>query len=223
MIKNYFKIAWRNLLKNRVYSLINITGLSLSVTFCLLLFFYIRYEQSFDSFHKKKDRLFRLEMTSLWGNDQELVKPGIFSFLTKQDDVDYQLAFPIVASGDMENTFPEIKSITRFKDEGGQLVKAGKEVFKENHILYADENFFNNFSFPLKKGNPNTVLLSDNNIILSETVAKKYFGIADPIGKPIGLTSDSNQVYTVAGIAEDAPANSSIQFGLVIPLHSDPS
>jgi putative ABC transport system permease protein len=223
MIKNYLKIAWRNLLKNKVYSLINLVGLSLSVTFCLLLFFYIRNEQSFDSFHKKKDRLFRLEMTSLWGSDNEQPKPGIFSFLTKQDDIDYQLAFPIVASGDMENTFPEIKSITRFKDEGGQLVRAGKGVFKENHILYADENFFNNFSFPLKKGNPRTALLSDNNIILSETVAKKYFGMADPIGKMVSLTSDSNQVYTVAGIAADAPVNSSIQFGLVIPLHSYPS
>ncbi|HEX4373487.1 MAG TPA: ABC transporter permease, partial [Puia sp.] len=168
MLRNYIKIAWRNLLKNRTFSIINIAGLSFSVAFCLLLFFYIRYEQSFDTFHQKKDRLFRLEMTSMWKGDDGEKKKSIFSFLTKQDDQEYGLVFPVVVSGDMQNTFPEIKSITRLKDEGGSLLKAKNAVFKEEHILYADDNFFTNFSFHLKEGNAKTILTSTKNIVLSE-------------------------------------------------------
>src|SRR5271154_6675374 len=123
MFQNYLKIAWRNLLKHRTFSIINIVGLSFSVAFCLLLFFYIRHEQSYDSFHAKKDRLFRLEMTSMWKSDDTLKKKSVFSFLTKGDDEQYGLGFPLIVSGDMQNVFPEIKSITRLKDEGGQLLK----------------------------------------------------------------------------------------------------
>ncbi|HEY4875613.1 MAG TPA: ABC transporter permease, partial [Puia sp.] len=220
MLRNYIKIAWRNLLKNRTFSIINIAGLSFSVAFCLLLFFYIRYEQSFDTFHQKKDRLFRLEMTSMWKRDDAEKKKNIFSILTKQDEQEYGLVFPVVVSGDMQNTFPEIKSITRFKDEGGSLLKTKNAVFKEEHILYADDNFFTNFSFHLKQGNAKTILISTKNIVLSETTAKKYFGRQDAIGKTIQFAGDTTQLYTVAGIAEDAPANSSIQYNVVIPLLS---
>jgi putative ABC transport system permease protein len=159
-------------------------------------------------------------MTSMWKGDDAEKKKSVFSFLTKQDDQEYGLVFPVVVSGDMQNTFPEIKSITRLKDEGGSLLKAKNAVFKEEHILYADDNFFTNFSFHLKEGNAKTILTSTKNIVLSETTAKKYFGKQDAIGKTIQFAGDSTQLYTVAGIAEDAPANSSIQYNVVIPLLS---
>jgi len=223
MFKNYLKTAVRNLLRNKAFSFINIIGLSVSVAFCLLLFMHIRFEQSFDTFHKKKNHLFRLEMTNLFAEtDTEKKEKSFFSFLTKQDDADNQLVFPVVVAADLQSTFPEIKSITRFKDGGSQLVKAKNEVFKENHIVYADNNFFNNFSFKLKQGNVATALSSKNNIVLSQTTALKYFGNTNAIGNIIQLTSDTTHLFTVAGIAEDAPANSSIQYDMLLPNISFP-
>src|SRR5689334_16344535 len=150
MFKNYVKIAWRNIVKKKTFSIINITGLSVSVAFCLLLFFYIRHEQSYDTFHAKKDRLYRLEMSNVWAkkDDEAKEKKDIFSSLTKDNDVKNQLVFPVVVSVDMQPVFPEIKSITRFKGLGEELVRVGDEVYKEEHVMMADSNFFSNFSFP---------------------------------------------------------------------------
>src|SRR5438045_4896505 len=97
MFKNYCKIAWRNIIKNKALSIINITGLSVSIAFCLLLFFYIRYEQSYDAFHEKKDHLFRLEMSNTWPSSDN-GKKSIFSFLTKNDDIQNQLVFPAIVA-----------------------------------------------------------------------------------------------------------------------------
>ncbi len=221
MFKNYFKIAWRNIIKHRTLSIINITGLSVSIAFCLVLFFYIRYEQSYDSFHTKKDHLFRLEMSNTFPSS-DTAKKSIFSFLTKNDDVQNQLVFPVIVAANMQNAFPEIKSITRFKDNGDQLVKVNNQTYKEKHILLSDPNFFNNFSFPLLKGNPKTALNSNNNIIISKSLAKKYFGNDDALGKTIEVDMDTAQLYTVSGVAKDAPGNSSIQYDLIIPIESDP-
>ena len=98
MLKNYIKIGLRNLRKNKVFTLINITGLSVSVTFCVLLFLHIRQEQSFDSFHSKKERLYRLEMTDFWVQAKDKPKTHFFSFLTKDDDVKNVLVFPLVVA-----------------------------------------------------------------------------------------------------------------------------
>jgi len=114
MIKNYFKIAWRNLIRNKTSSFINITGLFVSIAFCLLLFFYIRHEQSYDTFHKKKDHLIRLEMSNTFPLS-DTAKKGFFSFLTKNDDIKNQLVFPVIVAANMQNQFPEIKAITRFQ------------------------------------------------------------------------------------------------------------
>jgi len=221
MIKNYLKIAWRNLIKNKSLSIINITGLSVSVAFCLLLFFYIRYEQSYDSFQATKDHLFRLEMSRTFPTS-DTAKKSIFSFLTKNDDVNNQLVFPVIVASDMQNEFPEIKSITRFKDNGDLLVKVNNQTYKEKHTLFADSNFFSNFSFHLLKGDSKTVLDLNNSVVISASLAKKYFGNENPIGKTIELNLDTMLLYTVTGIAEDAPQNSSIQYDLVVPIESDP-
>jgi putative ABC transport system permease protein len=219
MLKNYLKIGWRNLVRHRSFSIINIVGLSLSVAFCLLVFFYIRYEQSYDAFHAKKDRLFRLEMGNTSPEQSE--KKQFFSFLTKNDDTKNQVVTPLVVGPDMQQHFPEIKSFTRFKDVGEQLVKVNDQVFKQKHTLYADDNFFRNFSFRLLQGNPATVFKSSQSIVLSEDEAKRYFGNQDPIGKTLSFIDDSSKLFTVTGVAENAPANSSIQYGALIPVRSD--
>jgi len=222
MFRNYFKIAWRNIVKNKTFSIINITGLSVSVAFCLLLFFYIRYEQSYDSFHVKKDHLFRMEMSNIFPSADTAKKKSILSFLTKNDDVKNQLTFPLVIAANMQNTFPEVKSITRFKDEKDNIIKVNNEAYKEPHMLYADSNFFSNLSFHLLKGNPKTVLNSTGNIVISASLAKKYFGNKNPVGKTIQVIIDTTQTFIISGVAEDAPHNSSIQYSVVMPLLSYP-
>src|SRR6185503_8621921 len=219
---NYFKIAWRNIVKNKTFSIMNITGLSVSVAFCLLLFFYIRYEQSYDSFHVKKDHLFRMEMSNIFPSADTAKKKSILSFLTKNDDVKNQLTFPLVIAANMQNTFPEVKSITRFKDERDNIIKVNNEAYKEPHMLYADSNFFSNLSFHLLKGNPKTVLNSTGNIVISASLAKKYFGNKNPVGKTIQVIIDTTQTFIISGVAEDAPHNSSIQYSVVMPLLSYP-
>lgn len=220
MFKNYFKIAWRNINKNKTFSIINITGLSVSVAFCLLLFFYIRYEQSYDSFHAKKDHLFRLEMSNTFPSADTAKEKSIFSFFTKGDNVKNQLDFPLIIAGNLQNAFPEVKSITRFADEGGNIIKVNNQAYKEQHVLYADSNFFNNLSFHLLKGNPKTVLNSTSDIVISASLAKKYFGNQNPVGKTIQVIVDTTQTFIISGVVEDAPHNSSIQYSVVMPLLS---
>ncbi|HTR30748.1 MAG TPA: hypothetical protein VMH27_15865 [Puia sp.] len=128
MFYNYLKTAWRNLLRNPTLSLINLVGLSVSVAFCVLLFFHIRYEQSFDGFHANGDRLFRLEMSDFWNGD-----PGNES---------HQLLMPLIVGKEIKSRFPEVKTAVVFEDEtvhfGEQLVRADNQVYKEKGVIYAD-------------------------------------------------------------------------------------
>jgi putative ABC transport system permease protein len=227
MIKNYIKIAWRNLLKNRIFSIINIAGLSVSVAFCLLIFFYIRTEQSYDTFHAKKDRLFRVEMSNTGSSDDEKPAKSLLSVFTKYDDVKNRLSFPLVVGPDMQQHFPEVKSVTRFNGGGEKLIKVDNQLYKQPNVIFADYTFFTNLSFHFINGNARTAFSNPQNIILSESTAKKYFpkdaghGYQDPIGKTIAFISDTTRLFTVAGITEDAPANSSIQYSIVVPLVAD--
>jgi putative ABC transport system permease protein len=222
MIKNYLKTAWRNLLRNRTLSLINLTGLSISVAFCALLFFHMRYEASFDTFHANGKRLYRVEMSNLFARPDERPKTSIFASLTADADQRNDLTFPLVAGPDMKNQFPDVNSFVRFQAQVGQLVRADKSVYKETQTVYADASFFTSFSFPLVKGDARTALATAGNVVLSASTAKKYFGDKDPIGRTIELVSDSNRLLKVVGVAADAPANSSIQFSVVVPVLSDP-
>jgi putative ABC transport system permease protein len=223
MFKNFFKISWRNIIKNWTYSALNVLGLSVSIAFCLLLFFYIKYEKSFDRFHEKEPRLYRLEMTNIFaGSDDTVKKTGAFSFSNEYDQMKNQLTFPLVIGAAMQNTFPEIRSITRFQDAGEYVTLANNQTFKEDHVVFADNNFFNNFSFHFLIGNPKDALKSPFNVVISAAVSKKYFAYANPVGSTIKLITDTTQVYTVSAVVADAPENSSIQYSLIVPLVSDP-
>ncbi|HLX91114.1 MAG TPA: ABC transporter permease [Puia sp.] len=226
MLKNYLKIAWRNMFRNRLFTIINTVGLSFSVAFCLLLFFYIRNEQSYDSFPTKKDRLFRLEKTNMWVSAPVKPKPGFLSFLSASDETANDIEFPLIVGPDLQNAFPEIASVTRFQNLsnhfGGELIRVRDEVFRENDVYYADQNFFNTFSLPFISGNPSTALGAAGRVVLSETAVKKYFGRDNPIGKTVALVNDSNRLLTVTGVAKDPPSNSSIQFAMVVSLQTDP-
>src|ERR1700760_909539 len=134
MIKSYLKTAWRNLLRNRTFTIINLAGLSISVAFCLLLFYHIRWEQSFDNFHANKDRIFRCESST-----------------EKEGEEKNGLVFPIVSGPELQRNFPEVAAVNRLRNGRG-LVKAGENVYDEKEILYADETFFQGFFFLFFKG-----------------------------------------------------------------------
>jgi putative ABC transport system permease protein len=213
MFYNYLKTAWRNLMRNPTLSLINLVGLSVSVAFCVLLFFHIRYEESFDRFHVNRDRLFRMEMSDFFSGDPVGKTRG--------------LEFPIVVGRDLKDKFPEVSNVIVFKDHtvhmGQQLVRAGNEVYKEKGVYFADSSFLTRLSFPLVKGNSRTALSLPGNVVLSASTARKYFGHGDAVGRTIQLVSDSNRIFRVTGIAADAPDNSSIQFAMIFPLAAGPS
>jgi putative ABC transport system permease protein len=222
MLRNYIKIAWRNLRNNRIFSVINIVGLSFSIAFCLLLFFYIRKEQSYDTFSENKDRLFRFESTKLLDNTDKKPSSHLLSFLTKDNEVNNGLVTSLIIGRDIQQNFPEVKSITRFEDAYNSFVRLNKRVFKIKDVLYADDNFFKTFSFHIIRGNAEALRTSVNNAVISENMARKYFGNTEAIGKTIYLIGDSTQLFTVAAIAENTPDNSSIQYDIVLPLQADP-
>jgi putative ABC transport system permease protein len=222
MLRNYIKIAWRNLLKYRTFSIINIIGLSFSVAFCLLLFFYIRKEQSYDTFPENKSRLFRFESTNMWGTTDKKPSNSLFSSFTKDNEVNNGLVTSLIIGRDIQQNFPEVKSITRFQDAYKSFVRLNKGVYKITNVLYADDNFFKTFSFRIIKGNAEALRTSVNNAVISENIARKYFGNTEAIGKTIKLISDSSRLFTIAAIAENTPDNSSIQYDIVLPLQADP-
>ena len=197
MIKNYFKIAWRNLKKNKIFSLINILGLTIGITGCMMIFLFIMNEFSFDSFHKDEKNIYRV----MRGYD--LSKPSA-----------PYLSGPYATA--LLNDFPgEIKKAVRILSTNS-LVSFGEKAFNEKKFYMADADFFTLFSFPLVKGNPETALKEPNSIVLTESTAKKYFGKEDPMGKVVEI--DKHLQLKVTGIAKDVPANSHLDFDMVQPL-----
>ncbi|WP_134088718.1 ABC transporter permease [Olivibacter sp. XZL3] len=200
MLKNYFKIAWRSLMKNKLFSFINILGLSIGITTCMMIFLFILNEFSVDDFHDKKDRIYRV-MRGITVNEQE-------------KNVAY-LSGPYAPA--LLNDFKgEIKKAVRVNPTEG-LVRIGDQSFLEKKIYDVDSDFLQLFSFPLLAGDPSTVLKDPTNVVLTESTAKKYFGgIDQAMGQVIEL--DKNLQLKVMGIAKDVPSNSHLDFDLLVPL-----
>jgi putative ABC transport system permease protein len=203
MFRLYTKIAWRNLVRNRVYSVINIVGLALGITAFLLILEYVSFEKSYNQFHKALNSTYRLVNEDTKGGTWAQVEPG-WAAKAKQ-------------------SFPEIKAYCRFEEGVSQgIVKADGDnavPFRENKTGYADSNFFSFFSFPLVKGrasdfgDPNTVFLSVN-------AAQKYFGSKDPLDRSISLYNQFGEAkYAVKGVY-NIPENSDIQYDMVFSLET---
>ncbi len=200
MFKNYFKTAWRNLVKNKSFSLINIMGLTIGITVCMMIFLFIMNEFSVDDFHKDGAHIYR-------------VMRG-FQRDGKTNEVAY-LSGPYAPA--LMNDFKgQVLKAVRV-NPNDDLITVGNQSFHEKKVLNADSNFFTFFSFPLVKGNASTVLQEPGNVVLTETTAKKYFGSIDnAMGKTIMVEKD--RPMKVAGIAKDVPSNSHLDFDLVTPL-----
>ena len=200
MFKNYFKIAFRNIQRNKIYSFINIAGLSLGLACAMLIILYVKDEVSFDRFHKNGNNIYRIASIMQFGGEEK--KLGITGFLQGP-------RFTQNVSG--------IKSFVRLQG-GRQDFKKGTDIQSQD-ILYADSTFFSVFSFPLLSGNPVTCLTEPHTIVLTEDEAKKQFGTSDVLGKNILIREDSAFVpYKVTAVAKDCPQNSSIQFSALLPF-----
>ncbi len=200
MFENYFKIAWRNLWRNRVFSIIKILGLSIGLTVCMLILLYTKDELSYDQFHENKSQIFRIIQAFQIGKEPTQVIATTNSI--------------------MGETFAkEIPGIQQYIRVNGAnvTVKKGSEVVTEKPLC-VDENFLSVFTFPLLRGSTTTALKDPHSVVLSKDMAKKYFGITDVIGKTMQLKIDNEfENFTVTAVAENSPENSSLKAGMLLP------
>lgn len=207
MYSNYLKIAIRNLAKHRLYSFINIGGLSVGIGACLLILLFVIHEHSYDSFHQNAGNIYSVYSRIRIGGDT-VQTPGM-SFQTA----------PLLQKAD-----PSIDQTTRIWATSQKKAVLNpihpEKKFGEAHFIFSDSNFFRFFSFRLQQGSPDQVLTRPFSVVITKEIALKYFGKEDPIGKL--LRYDSAYTFEVTGIVEKAPSNSSITYDLIASLSSLP-
>ena len=197
MLKNFFKVAIRNIIRQKVYALINIGGLAVGIACSILITAFIMYELSYDKLHEKGDRIMRLYLKGKIG-DQELLSAWT--------------AVPTAAA--FIDEFPEVIDATRAELWDNILVRYGDKIFLEDKFLWADSSFFNIFSFRLIQGGVTSVLNEPRTVVLSDEMAKKYFGEDDPVDKILKIFSDTTH-YRITGVFQKIPGNSHIDFDFV--------
>ena len=211
MFKSNFKISYRQLIKNKTFTIVNIIGLAISMASALLIYEYTHYEKSFDSFHSNFENTYRV--TTVWNKDA-----------TPED----KRATTVPWSGPgVKDAFPEIQDYTRFAPfntfTGETWVSYQNKKFAEEKIFFADPGFLNIFSFSWIDGDKKTALSDRFNIVLTETIANRYFKNENPLGKEITIYTHGNfpkSDFKVTGVIQDPPANSHLQFDFLISYSS---
>ena len=197
MFRNFFRITLRNIIRQKVYSIINIAGLAIGIACSIIITAFILHELSYDKFHEKADRIFRLILDGKIGEEEML------SAWT-----------PVPAAAALVEEFPEVIDATRLEEWDNMLIRYEDKTFLEDKFMWADSSFFKIFSFKLIEGDPAKVLNEPRMIVVSESMAKKYFGSDNPVGKTLKVFSDTTH-YIVTGVFEDVPVNSHIDFDFV--------
>ncbi|MCO6357501.1 ABC transporter permease [Roseivirga pacifica] len=197
MLKNYLKIAFRSLLKDKFFSFLNVTGLAMGIACCLLIVTYVRYELSFDKHFENQESIYRVVIEGRFnGRD----------FTGVQN--------PAPAGPTFLDQIPAVEQKLRFRGTGDWIVEYQEKVFNEGDLVFTDETFFDVFKVNMIKGNPEEALTRKNHLAMSETMAKKYFGDEDPLGKTLKL--DNAADWTVAGVYEDIPDNTHFHFDFLL-------
>jgi len=206
MLRNYFKVAMRSLFRNKLYSAINILGLAIGMTACLMIFLWVRNEVSYDRFHEKADRIYRIER--------------------KVDFREIHGQVPITSGPygpAMVSDYPEIESYVRFQRQD-LVIKDHRNINRKQDVLFADDSCFDVFDFRLERGNAKTALVQPKSIVITRENALKYLGTEDAVGK--SLTVDWNEQpveFQITGILEEVPQTSFVQFDMLgsISTYSD--
>jgi putative ABC transport system permease protein len=200
MFRNYLAVAIRNLGRNKLVSIINIAGLSIGLTCCMLIFLYAKDEWSYDRFHQHEDHIYRITAQMVDDQGKEQFKTGKTGALHGPS---------------FGQDIPEIRSYTRVAG-GDHIIRQNDRTFSQT-IHIADPNFFTVFSFPLRTGDPKTALSDLQSMVITEQAAKKYFGTTDVLGKTLEIEFDKKfQPFTIAAVARDCPQNSTIKFDVLL-------
>jgi ABC-type antimicrobial peptide transport system permease subunit len=194
MFRNYIKVAFRHIKRRKVYSFINILGLTIGMACFILIGLWVKDEMSFDHFHQKKDRIFRV--------------------LNRMQDGNAEFNITYALGPALKAEYPEVEEASRVCTWYGSHVKYKDKIYAEQNIYLADPSFFKIFSFPFIKGTPEMALADKYSIVLTEQMAQKYFGEEDPIGKILNLTILKGD-FTVTGVIENVPMNSHLQFDFI--------
>jgi putative ABC transport system permease protein len=197
MLKSYLKTAWRNLLKHKGFSAINILGLSLGMAACLLIVQFVRFEWSYDNFHEKGDRIFRLQQNRF--NDGKLTT---------------QWAAGAAGAGKtFKDALPEIEAYAKLKSSGDAIISYNNIEFRQGKTYFANEDFLRIFSYKMVDGEINGSLSAPNTAVITESSARKYFGNENPVGKV--LHRNKSESFKITAVMADMPANTHLKFDLL--------
>jgi putative ABC transport system permease protein len=203
MIRNYLKTAYRSLLKNKGFTAINVLGLALGLATCLLIVFYVFDELSYDHYNKNIDRIYRVNSAIRFG--------GISNT--------YAVS-PAPTAAALKSDFPEVEQVVRFRSKGGNQVKKSTQNIQEDMMLYADPSVFSVFTLPMIDGNPATALKDPHTVVITETIAKKYFNKTDVVGQT--LVFNDTSLYKVTGVIKDIPQQSHFRSNFLISMSTLP-
>ncbi|MEJ2613386.1 MAG: ABC transporter permease [Ignavibacteriaceae bacterium] len=199
MLKNYLKIAFRNIIHRKAFSLINILGLAFGIAACIIIYSYVSFEKSYDTFNVNADNIYRLENVRYYksGTDRSAGCVAMLGPTLKED-------------------IPEVVKFARLRKISA-LVSVSNKYFNEKNILWADSSFLTMFSYPLISGNANKALTRKYSAVLTKATVQKYFGSKNPINKTIKVDGID---YRVTGVAENVPQNSHIKFDILLSFNT---
>lgn len=206
MIKNYIKVAFRNMRSNKVFSFINIFGLVTGIACSLLIFLYVKEEVSYDRFHKDGDNIYRV----------------VKDFINDDGSRIPDATTPAPLGPAMQKELPEVAAVTRIRPNWGRsyLIKYGDKKLQEEKLYGVDSSFFEVFTFPFVQGDPKNAFRNINSIVLTQTAAKRYFGTEDPIGKTLQVDNYGDMMVT--GVLKDVPSNAHFHFDFLVSFHIQP-
>ncbi|MEP0006890.1 MAG: ABC transporter permease [Balneola sp.] len=204
MLRNYFKIAWRNLVRNKSYAVLNVLGLSVGLACCIIITLYVTNELSYDKFHDNYNELYRVVETMEVEGKEET----------------YASTFSALAPS-LKNSFPEIENITHLYPVAGLVTGPNNKKFQEDKIILADSSFLEMFSFKMLIGDEKSALDQPLTMVITSSVATKFFGNENPVGKTLSFKDARNVFdFEITGVVEDSPSNSHINFDYVISYES---
>lgn len=210
IVQSYVRIAFRNILKRKLYSFINAFGLSIGLAFCMLIFLFISDEKSFDEFHANKAQIYRLEQKTYDLRDRN-----------PESDFVYSAHLPLPLLNAVKEEVPEVQYGTHFVSGRRGAMNFRDKVFTEEYVLI-EKDFFKMFSFQLLEGNREQLFRLRNEVVITPAIAEKYFGKESALGKEITLFVGEEKTFIVSGVIEPPPSNSSLMFDVLVPIENIP-